>query len=94
MGALVALALLASIRRAPLFCLPLLDDVAERLGAFRGFLPTLPLCISLGLRAFHDRLLLANRLGQPRQESLVIAQVRCTDAAAGALLELLLVVAA
>jgi hypothetical protein len=72
LGALIAFALFASIRRAPLFCLPFFDDVTERLSAFRCVLPLLSLCISLGLRAFHDRLLLADRFYEPRQEGLVV----------------------
>src|SRR5687768_1925633 len=73
LGALVALALFASIRRAPLLCLPFFDDVAERLGAFRCVLPLLPFRIPLDLRTLHDLLLLANRLDEPRQECLVVA---------------------
>src|SRR5687768_9638307 len=73
LGALIALELFASIRRAPLFCLPFFDDVAERLGAFRRVLPLLPFCIPLDLRALHDLLLLANRLDEPRQKCLVVA---------------------
>ena len=72
----------------------MIDDVVEGLGAFRRVLPTLPLGISIGLRAIHDCLLLPNGVCQPRQERLIVPEVRHAHAAASARLELILVLTA
>jgi hypothetical protein len=51
---LVGLALLATIRRAALFFLPLLDHVPQRLRALRGFLPAQSFSVAIAAHTLHE----------------------------------------